>query len=100
MLARILAVLSALLLVAAFALAVLLPPELWLGQAISMVDHDWLVNLQDAVRGVSEWSWQWLVLPLLMRPAWLLPAGTGLICAGAAVTLSSRRGPLRTRRRS
>ena len=47
--ARILAVISAMFLVAAFALATLLPPEMPLSQAISLVNHGWLVSFQDAV---------------------------------------------------
>lgn len=98
--ARILAVLSAVSLVSAFALAILLPPEMPLSQAISVVNHGWLVSFQDAVRkGVSEWVWTNLAVPMLVRPAWLIPAGLGMVLGGAAVTLSTRRGPARTHRR-
>ena len=97
---RILAVIAALFLVAAFALASMLPPLLPLGQAVSMFNHDWLVAFQEAVRkGVSEWAWVNLAVPVLLRPVWLMPAALGLVFAGAAVTLSSRLGPARSRRR-
>lgn len=100
MAARILAVLSAVFLVVAFAIATLLPPEMPLGQAVSALNHGWLVAAQDAVRkGASEWIWSTFAMPMLVRPAWLLPAGLGMVLGAAAVTLSSRRGPARTTRR-
>jgi hypothetical protein len=43
-----------------------------------------------------------LLLPLLLRPAWMLPAALGLVSAGAALTLTrppaDRRGSERGRR--
>lgn len=98
--ARILAIISAVFVVAAFALAIMLPPELPLSQAIAIVNHGWLVAFQEAVRHhVSEWAWMNLAVPLLLRPAWLLPIALGLVTAGMAVTLSSRRGSARSRQR-
>jgi len=98
--ARILAVVSAVLLVIAFALAVLLPPLTTLGRAISTVNHGWLVSLQETVRnGISEWAWLHLAVPLLVRPAWLVPAGLGMVAGGLALTVSSGRGASRSHRR-
>jgi hypothetical protein len=84
---RILAVLSALMLIGAFALATLGPPGVPLGHVLFTLDTpvmDWLQQ------HCADWIWHNLVVPLLLRPAWLLPAALGLILAGAAVTLASR----------
>jgi hypothetical protein len=89
---RILAVLAAAFLVAAFALANLFPATMPLTQLISMIDHALLLALQDGVRDhVSEWAWQALCLPVLLRPAWLFPLGVGIVLGGASLTLASRR---------
>ncbi len=96
---RTFAVLAALLLVGAVALAMLAPPELPLGQALFLLDH----RLPDALRGGIEghgggWVWREMVLPVLRRPAWLVPASIGLLCAGASLTFGSSgagRGPRR-----
>ena len=100
MASRILAVLAAAFLVVAFALATMLPPDLPLGQALAMVNHGWLVSFQDAIRiNLSEWAWLNMVVPLLVRPVWLAPLALGLVAGGASLTLSSRRGPARPRRK-
>ena len=97
---RILAVLSAGLLVLAFALAIMLPPEMPLVQAIAVMDQGWLISFQELVRQqVSEWAWMNMAVPLLLRPVWLLPAALALVAGGAAVTLSTHCGPARSRRR-
>lgn len=84
---RILAVLSAVLLIGAFALGTLGPPGDPLGHVLFTMDlpvMDWLQQ------HLSEWIWRNLVVPVLLRPAWLLPAALGLVCAGASMTLASR----------
>jgi hypothetical protein len=98
---RILAVLAAMLLVGAVALAMLGPPEVPLGQVLFMVDHD----LMDAVHGfigthMASWLWDYLIAPLMMRPAWLVPAALGLICGGMALSLSTRKSTHRSHRSS
>jgi len=98
---RIFAVLAAILLVGAAAVAILGPPAVPLGQALLMIDHD----LTDTLRaGIQQhlWAWLWLDVaqPLLVRPAWLVPASLGLICAGAAFSVSPRKPAGRTHRRS
>jgi predicted branched-subunit amino acid permease len=98
--AKVLAVVSAVLLVVAFALAVLLPPLTTLSLALSMLDHSWLVAAQDAIRNnVSEWAWLHLAVPLLVRPVWLMPAALGLVIGGAALTASRGSGAPRSHRR-
>ena len=98
--ARILAVVAALLFVLAFALALMLPAELPLGQAVATVDQHWVAALQDAVRkGVPDWVWVNLVVPMLLRPAWLLPVAMGMVTGGAAVSLATRRSAGRSRHR-
>lgn len=98
---RILAVLAAALLVGAVAVAVLGPPSMPLGAALFMLDHDMMQAFQGGVEAhFDHWMWDDVVMPLLVRPAWLLPASIGLICAGASLTLSnSQRGSQRSQRR-
>lgn len=101
MMMRILAILAAVLLVGAFAMATLTPPDLMLGHALIMVDHSLLVTAQYEIqRHLSPWVWDRIAVPLLLRPAWFLPVAAGLVCAGAALTLASRQAPHSRRRRS
>jgi hypothetical protein len=98
---RILAVISAVLLVGAVALATLGPPSVPLGQVLLMLDHD----LTDALRSgieqhLSAWMWSDVVVPVLVRPAWLVPAALGLICAGAAFSVAGRKPAGRPHHRS
>jgi len=96
---RVLAVLAAGCLVAAFALANLLPVTLPLSRLISMINHPVLLAMQDGVRDhVSEWVWQSLFLPVLMRPCWLLPLVMGVLLGGAALTVVWRRRGARSPR--
>jgi len=98
---RILAVLAALLLVGAVALATLGPPAVPLGQVLLMIDRDLMDALHAAIAThLSGWMWDKLVLPVLVRPAWLVPAALGLICAGTSASLSSRKSAHRWHRRS
>ena len=98
---RILAVLAAMLLVGAVALAMLGPPQVPLGQVLFMIDHD----LMDATHNfigthIATWLWDYLIVPLMVRPAWLVPAGLGLICGGVSLSLSTRKATRRSHRRS
>jgi hypothetical protein len=98
---RVLAVLSAMLLVGAVALAMLGPPSVPLGQVLFMVDHDLMDALHSGVeRHLSAWLWENVAMPLMVRPAWLVPAALGLICAGLALSLSTRKATHRSHRRS
>lgn len=97
---RVLAVLAAVLLVGAVAVAVLGPPDMSLGAALLVVNHDLLDTLQGGIEAhFDHWLWADVVLPVLVRPAWLLPASVGLVFAGAALTLSNLQRPQRSSRR-
>jgi hypothetical protein len=84
---RILAVLAAFMLIGAFALATLGPPGVPLGHVLFTLDTPVMDWLQAHTGG---WIWHNLVVPLLLRPAWLLPASLGIMAAGASLTLASR----------
>jgi hypothetical protein len=98
---RILAVLAAMLLVGAVALAMLGPPAVPLGQVLFMIDHD-LMNVVHTFIGthLPAWLWDYLIIPLMVRPAWLVPAALGLICGGMSLSLSTRKTTRRSHRRS
>ena len=98
---RILAVLAALLMVGAVALAMLGPPSVPLGQLLFMIDHDLMDALHAAISThLGGWIWERLMVPVLVRPAWLVPAALGLVCGGVAVSLSGRKSSRRSHRRS
>ncbi len=98
---RVFAVLSAMLLVGAVALATLGPPEVPLGQVMFMIDHDLMNALHSGIeQHVAAWVWNYLVQPVMVRPAWLVPACAGLLCAGLSLTLSTRKTTHRSHRRS
>jgi hypothetical protein len=93
-LVRVLAVMAAAALVGAFALATMLPPLTSLAELVAMLDNRTLLALPQLVRGhAPEWVWQWLVLPVLMRPVWLLPAAFGVVLGGLAITLQRPGAP-------
>jgi hypothetical protein len=98
---RILAVLAASLLVGAVALAMLGPSDMPLGAALFLVNHDLLRAFRSGIEAhFNHWMWDDMVLPLLIRPVWLLPACLGLISAGLSLTLSNnQRRPQRSPRR-
>lgn len=97
---RILAILSAALLVSAVAVALLAPPGMPLGQALLALDHRVLGTLQsDVERFLTPWLWTEVILPVLVRPAWLPPAALGLICAGLSLSLPNGRRAERPRQR-
>ena len=98
---RILAVLAAALLVGAVALAMLGPPSVPLGQALFMLNHDLMNMLHSSTeRYLSAWLWEHVAMPLMVRPAWMVPAALGLICAGMSLSLSTRKSAHRSHRRS
>jgi hypothetical protein len=98
---RILAVMAAALLVGSVALATIGPPEMPLGQALFMIDHNILNVLQTDVDSyLAHWVWTYVLVPFLLRPAWLLPAVLAVICAGLSMTLASRQEAHNQRRRS
>ena len=98
---RALAVLAAVLLVAAVAVATFGAESISLGQALFLLDHDVLDKLPVwSSRMLGNWMWVSVIQPMLVRPAWLLPASLGLVCVGLSLSLSNRKTPHRSHRRS
>ena len=99
-LVRVLMVMSAISLVVAFGLALLVSPSLSLGAAVSRADHQLLVTLQDSLRQASlDWVWTAFVLPLIARPSWLLPLSLAVLSGGAAFSVATRPPATRPHRR-
>lgn len=99
-LTRALAVLSAASLVGAFTLATVLTPFESLAELLADWDHPWLVWLKGASEAhLPRWLWQDVMIPILLRPAWLLPTALGLVLLGFTVTIGSRKGVARSHRR-
>jgi hypothetical protein len=102
---RIFTILAAALLVVAFALLVLPPDGMTLVQALAGMTQDapgqFLEQLQRAVTAtLGTFAWVKVLVPLLVRPVWLVPLALGLFCAGIAVsTLPPAESPRRTGRR-
>ena len=94
---RIFATLAALFLVSAVAIAALTPLGMTLGQGLMLMDGSWLAWMQ---KQSPAWGWTWIELPFLLRPLWLIPAGIGLICAGAAASFNFGRASPSRRKRS
>lgn len=98
---RILAILSAILLVGSVAIATVGPPAAPLGQVLYLMDEGVVARLHLFVAGhMAEWTWSAMVVPFLLRPAWLIPASLGLVLAGVALSLSNRNQARRPHRRS
>jgi hypothetical protein len=98
---RTLAILAAILLVGSVALATLGSGAISLGRALLQLDRDLPEGMHAWMeRSVGPWAWNDLCLPLLIRPAWLLPASLGLICLGLSLSLSNRKSAHRSHRRS
>ena len=97
MAARIFAVLAATFLVAAVGIASLMPLGLTLGHGLLMLDAG-VVNW--AKLHSADWLWEWVEMPFLQRPLWLLPACTGLIFTGLALTFGLGKPSPSRRRRS
>ncbi len=76
--------LAAVCFVAAFTVAALAPPGLSLGDGLQRLAGHPL--LWPGV-GRTGLAWRNLVLPFLLRPAWLLPVMLGFVSAGIAVSL-------------
>jgi hypothetical protein len=98
---RVLAVLAAIFLVTAVAVATFGPQSISLGQALYLLDHDVLDKLSGwASRTFGSRLWDAAIAPLLVRPAWLVPASAGIICVGLSMSLSNRKTTHRSHRRS
>ena len=101
MLAKILAVLSAAMLVAAVAIGTLGPLDMTLAEALARLDHVSMTALEAYVRHhLSNWLWDYPTTALLTRPVWLVPAAVGLVLGGGALTAvqSQKATPSRRRR--
>ena len=91
--------LAAACLVLAFGVAVL-GPGMSLGEVLLATDETWLSALQDAARAwLPAGAWLHVAIPLLIRPAWLVPICCGLVCGGVAFNLGSKGKASPTRRR-
>lgn len=95
MLARVLMVIAAVMLVAGFAIATFVPPDLPLGQFLLQQDHSSLARLRTAVAMLPRFVWPSIVMPLLLRPVWLLPLMVGIVALGGAISLRPRTPPQR-----
>ena len=98
---RTLAIISAVLLVAAVGIATFGPQSVSLGQGLYLIDHEALDTLMAwSNRMLGHWAWASLIEPMLVRPAWLLPASIGIICSGLSMSFVNRKTTHRSQRRS
>ncbi len=93
---RSLIVLSAMLLVVAFALAVAGPLDLPLEAMLRRISPELTASLRS---GFPAWMAEHIVLPLLARPVWLVPLALGVVFAGGAMTFPPPKPIGRTRTR-
>lgn len=88
---RVLVAIAAACFVGAFAIAALAPFDLTLAGGLLRLDQtaaSWLQPvMSEAGQAAFHPSWHIIVVPFLVRPAWILPAMIGLISAGLAVTV-------------
>ncbi|WP_428540821.1 hypothetical protein [Rhodopila sp.] len=92
---------SAIFLVAAVAIATFGPESISLGQALYLLDHDVLDKLPAwSTRTLGTWMWTAVIQPLLVRPAWLVPASAGIVCIGLSMSFAYRKTSHRSHRRS
>ena len=89
MLSRVFVVIAAALFVLSAALASVVGPMMPLNEGIRQVDMSVLLWLNDHA---SEWVKQWLLLPFMVRPVWLLPVSLGVVALGVAASVNSVRG--------
>lgn len=96
MAAKLFAALGALCLVASFAVASLMRPWATLAELFAVLDHR-MVLVWDRAEHSSAVTWLWLhvVMPLMQRPAWLVPTALGLVFVGAATTFTWGQEPAR-----
>ena len=92
--ARVFTVVAAVMGVATVALAALLPYGYVLADALVMAQPDAIKWLQEHT---TPWLWSFIETPLLVRPAWLIPAGFALVAGGIATSLSLRASPSQRR---
>ena len=73
--------------VAAFTVAALAPPGLSLGDGLQRLAGHTLSWSGPIGTTRIGFGWQQMVLPFLLRPAWLLPVMLGFVSAGIAISL-------------
>ena len=98
---RALAIAAAALFVATVAVATFGSEAMSLGQVLYLLDAgavDKLLSWTNRVLG--NWVWASIFQPLLVRPAWLIPASAGIICTGLSLSLYNRKSTHRSHRRS
>ncbi len=102
MLAKVFAVVAAVMLVGAVAAGTLGPQDMSLGEALTSVDHLKVTAVEAWIRlHLSGWLWDHPMRAIMERPVWLLPAAAGLLFAGGAMTAASmQKAPTSRRRRS
>lgn len=98
---RVFAVLAAILLVGSVALVALMPADSSLGQAL----RDLTGTAPDRALGLFSTGlprtlWEAVIVPVLVRPVWLVPVSLGLICVGGTLTALSHASPRTKQRRS
>ena len=80
--------------VGAFAIAALAPLGLTLAGGLLLLDHTTLSSLRRiVVDDTSAGVWQGLVVPFLIRPAWIVPVMLGILSTGLAMTINRAPGP-------
>lgn len=89
MLTRVFVVIAAAMFVLSAALASLVGPMMPLVEGIREVDRNLLFWLNDHS---TVWVQQWLLVPFLVRPVWLLPVSLGVVALGVAASVNSMRG--------
>ena len=94
---RILAVAAAVFFVAAVGIATFGAETMSLGQALDLIAPDLLNGLP---AWFGDWAWASLARPLMVRPAWMIPLGFGMILGGLSASLSNRKTTRRSHRRS
>lgn len=93
---RVFVALAAACFVGAFAIAALAPFGLTLAGGLVRLDQtavSWLRPVMSNTGPAFHPSWRIVIVPFLVRPAWILPAMIGLISAGVAVTLGRAVAP-------
>jgi hypothetical protein len=84
---RAFAVLSAVFFVLAAAIALDGPVNLGLADAMQLAD----AGLPEMLHShASPWLWEHMALPVMRRPAWLVPTALALVCAGLSLSLRPR----------
>ncbi len=87
--AKLFASVGAICLVASFAVASLMRPFATLAELLVLFDHRMFTVWNKAEHStMATWLWMHLVMPLMVRPAWLVPTGMGLMCVGAATSFA------------